>query len=1031
MCRWHAVRIAFRIALIGVALNFAVSVSSASAPLLEFEFNEGAGATSTDSVHQLIGVLGVHPEFVDDPKSVMSAPSGAAGDHCLSFNETNPDGEGFLALDDGDGLVLAPATNRLTIQAWVRRKLNETRPYQVLAAYGGLYRLALEDGSLVFSVKHIMADSWTETSAYGMTVPAGEWHQVAVVWELGLGVTFYLDGGSAMFRPDGMAVALPPPQHYLTIGADDFGADAFVGQIDRFRIDGAGLRPDQLDSVANSPKPTAASTRVAYDFDEPNPPFTSAVSPPRPLWPSSQFLPAITTPQFVSDTPSGNTGDYALQFGADQIVTASDPNTVIRLDPNDPSFTWQSWAKFGPQPRYLSAFFASYGPGGAISCFVTSDRHLGVNLRDYITSAAIIPDDAGWHHLAIVHENGEGLRFYVDGLLEDTIPYSDGVDFSQSGGNCFLGSDPENGLDYVGLLDRLRLTSGVLSPDQFDDARFPHYLVSVLPLPGALAANPDLIQVVVASEAAGLDTNSFMLSVDGAAVAATLSRDANNQTVIVYIQSPLFAPRSTHTATLNFQDIATPPNRYTRSWTFTVIDYPSLETGLGTKLGSGDSTQPGFRYRLVQTVSASATNFWSDTIAQAEMNLAGGMDPYRDREAFVYNYNANIPGFPAMLTYLAGEDGWVAITNVINFNHAALYYGGSGDTGDFRQPQYPDQPIPGVPVSKLSDDPAADYVTAEILTYAEFPQAGYYRIGVNSDYGFRVSSATNQDYPVKLVRINSPATMASNVFAIEAKFKPPLPQLADLGPITGNVVEADPLDGSGQLTNPAAVHGNIVLIDRGANTFAEKIRYAAEAGAAAVIISENHGPDDMIMEMGGGAQGLDIPAVMINFQSGHALHAALGAGQSVNVTLQSHHFTSLGETGVGGSRNDNMFGFAVPAAGVYPLRLLWFHGTGDAYCEWFSIEPNGSKSLLNDPGSPGALKTFRARAAVPLPPNNPILHVGLNGNILTFTWTGMGLKLQSTPTLSNPVWTDVINGENSPCTGQVSGPCKFYRLCSQ
>jgi len=57
----------------------------------------------------------------------------------------------------------------------------------------------------------------------------------------------------------------------------------------------------------------------------------------------------------------------------------------------------------------------------------------------------------------------------------------------------------------------------------------------------------------------------------------------------------------------------------------------------------------------------------------------------------------------------------------------------------------------------------------------------------------------------------------------------------------------------------------------------------------------------------------------------------------------------------------------VPAAGVYPLRLVSGQEAGNANLEWFSIKPDGTRILVNDTSNPDALLAFRARTATALP----------------------------------------------------------------
>jgi Concanavalin A-like lectin/glucanases superfamily len=80
------------------------------------------------------------------------------------------------------------------------------------------------------------------------------------------------------------------------------------------------------------------------------------------------------------------------------------------------------------QPQNRSVLFANNGPGGAVT-FSISNRNLFVTLLGIVDqpAKAPIPDDGGWHHVAVVHQNGKELRFYVDGILDDTVAYTGGV----------------------------------------------------------------------------------------------------------------------------------------------------------------------------------------------------------------------------------------------------------------------------------------------------------------------------------------------------------------------------------------------------------------------------------------------------------------------------------------------------------------------------------------------------------------------------------------------------------------------------
>jgi len=175
-------------------------------------------------------------------------------------------------------------------------------------------------------------------------------------------------------------------------------------------------------------------------------------------------------PTSITDTPSGQAGDRAVNFDTGQHMTGQDPDTKIQLDPNDSSFTLQAWVKFSGNPSGRQVFFYNNGPGGAISFSVNTDRTVFVTTLGILDaqSAAAIPDDGKWHHIAVVHENGVELRYYVDGVLGDTKAYTSGVIFTRTQNYFSLGSEPGGGLQYVGALDRLKVTAGALTADQLD-----------------------------------------------------------------------------------------------------------------------------------------------------------------------------------------------------------------------------------------------------------------------------------------------------------------------------------------------------------------------------------------------------------------------------------------------------------------------------------------------------------------------------------------------------------------------------------
>ena len=62
---------------------------------------------------------------------------------------------------------------------------------------------------------------------------------------------------------------------------------------------------------------------------------------------------------------------------------------------------------------------------------------------------------------------------------------------------------------------------------------------------------------------------------------------------------------------------------------------------------------------------------------------------------------------------------------------------------------------------------------------------------------------------------------------------------------------------------------------------------------------------------------------------------------------------------------DTLFDVYVEEAGLYPVRLLWFEGTGGANVEFFSVTENGDKVLVNDPDHSEAIRAWRQAESRP------------------------------------------------------------------
>ena len=66
--------------------------------------------------------------------------------------------------------------------------------------------------------------------------------------------------------------------------------------------------------------------------------------------------------------------------------------------------------------------------------------------------------DNAWHHAAGTISGGINVRLYVDGVLDGTATVTDGT-FGENNLNMRIGSNPNNGRYFDGLLDEVRVSN--------------------------------------------------------------------------------------------------------------------------------------------------------------------------------------------------------------------------------------------------------------------------------------------------------------------------------------------------------------------------------------------------------------------------------------------------------------------------------------------------------------------------------------------------------------------------------------------
>jgi len=418
----------------------------------------------------------------------------------------------------------------------------------------------------------------------------------------------------------------------------------------------------------------------------------------------------------------------------------------------------------------------------------------------------------------------------------------------------------------------------------------------------------------------------------------------------------------------------------------------------GFPLGSGDANRRGFLLRTVQLDNGvGGSDLKPDRESVAEQVLAG---IWTNNFAHTYKSNDIASGgmtnsYPPSGNYfiLAGT-GDSGSNGLVNFNPggpppgtAANYDSNRRNSANF---PYTDGWLPGIPGTNGGGLPNNNSFAAEFLTYLEFPNAGTYMLGCASDDGFRLTrgwGAANRNGAVKVNSVNGNTTSPLNI-ALPTAQNPHVSMLTITTNITGNLVLAKgtvgypygstnwlgngyAVDGC-TLNNPGQVNGNIEIIlqSRGQSIgcgVQQQVECAYAAGARAVIIVKNNQGTALgwfPLEPGMRSspsqatenQILPIPVVMIPFNQGQVLMQILATNGTVNVTIPPNDLemdpaglanwanSPLGEAnyGKGSGLFDTFFPVVVPAAGVYPVRLVYENGGGGANVEFFTIGTNNA-----------------------------------------------------------------------------------------
>jgi hypothetical protein len=108
----------------------------------------------------------------------------------------------------------------------------------------------------------------------------------------------------------------------------------------------------------------------------------------------------------------------------------------------------------------------------------------------------------------------------------------------------------------------------------------------------------------------------------------------------------------------------------------------------------------------------------------------------------------------------------------------------------------------------------------------------------------------------------------------------------------------------------------------------------------------------------------------------------------------------------------------VPQPGIYPFRLMYYQSAGTANLEWFVINPDGTRTLINDPSKADTIPAYYEWTTPPA----PTIAIARSPNGVTITFTGI---LEQTTDLPAAQW-QTFSG-STEVTMPADGPHKFFR----
>ncbi|MEW5847590.1 MAG: LamG-like jellyroll fold domain-containing protein [Myxococcota bacterium] len=383
-------------------------------PVLWFHFDDGIGATATDS-------------------------SGAGNNGFLTGSPVPPWVAGWSgrALEFAGGQVAVadhPSLRnpQLTVEAWVKQRSDVGGQQWLL---GKCYRRLGFDG---YRQPHavLYTSGAGETRVTGGAIPLAPdlWHHVALTWD-GTQNRIFADGefvGSSAQVPGDLY-----DQNYaLFIGRDPCDGYPLYGVIDEVRIYNYARTPEQVREDAT------LLLHLRFDDGAGHVALDEAYNGNDALLTEGIFEPGVT-------------GTAARFDGTNTGEVRNNPGMMVMS-----RVTVEAWVRALPQTASVHLLSKAIDGTAATYGFTSQANSTGVvfflTLDNVVVSSPEIAGalDGTWHHVAGSY-NGTEVEVYLDGMLYAITPATGALNTGE--GNFRLGAGPDGVAGFNGLLDNVRV----------------------------------------------------------------------------------------------------------------------------------------------------------------------------------------------------------------------------------------------------------------------------------------------------------------------------------------------------------------------------------------------------------------------------------------------------------------------------------------------------------------------------------------------------------------------------------------------